>query len=638
MAAKRSYDRREFVKGTVIAGTVFSLAGCNSLGDPEDDSDDEPEDSDDSGDDSGESDDSNEDGGLALGDEIEGELTADAPTDPIREQPAVPYELEVGEEQWVNFSLESGDFDSYLVVTDEAGDLVARNDDSTTLHSRVATRLSPGEQYTVWAGSFFDDGTGSFTLSVTRMKSSSRPERTSLSVGETVTGTVDDSAPTDPVRSQPAVPYSLEVSEDQWVRLSQESDEIDSFLLLTNGSGGLVAEHDDSGTSLDSEIQTSVSAGEMYTIWAGSFLQSDMGDFSLSVTAATAATGDGGGSISVGDSIGGRIRSDSPTDPVRDGKAVPYTLEVEEERRVEISLVSEVVDSYLVVTDGEETVVDEDDDSGAVTDSRLTMTVAADETYTVWAGSSSTDDTGRFTLSVSATSPSTPVDPGSITVGESLTGTILSDSPRDPVRDQLAIPYTLEVTEERAVEIAQRSNDIDSYLLVTDGTGDLVAEDDDSGPSADSQLTTTLAADETYTIWAGSFSRGEIGSFTLSVSATEGPMVDHLGTITVGESVTGEIRADSPQDPIYVQPAAPYSLEVSEEQTVEILQQSEEIDCVLSVVDGNGELVAFDDNSAPTRFDSRVTITVAPNFDYTIWAGSYGLNGTGTFTLTVNRI
>jgi len=345
--------------------------------------------------------------------------------------------------------------------------------------------------------------------------------------------------------------------------------------------------------------------------------------------------GDGdssGGDLSVGDTVQGEITEDSPNDPIRNELSDPYTFAGSEGQTIRISQTSEEIDCYLVVTDGNGNEVARNDDGGSGFDSQLTMMFPADGTYTIWAGSFRGNETGNFTLSVSEFELD---DTDTISVGETITGTIQNGSPIDPVRTSTATPVTLQGSEGDTVQISQSSEEIDCYLVVTDENGNEVARNDDGGSGFDSQLTATFPADGTYTIWAGSFSGSGTGTFTLSVSeaSMSEPITDNPESISVGETVSGGIQSTSPEDPVRNSLAAPITLQGNEGQTIQISQSSEEIDCYLVVTDENGNEVARNDDGG-SGFDSQLTTTLQSG-TYTIWAGSWSRSDTGRFTLSV---
>jgi hypothetical protein len=135
MSEDNSFDRRQFLTGTVAVGTTLSLAGCSLLGG---DSGDDSSESDTSNDTTDGSDDSNatrvaSGSEIAIGDTVRGTLTEDAPRAPYQDRIAVPYKLEVDKQRRVRISHESDVFETYLILTDESETVVRRNAGSTSL-------------------------------------------------------------------------------------------------------------------------------------------------------------------------------------------------------------------------------------------------------------------------------------------------------------------------------------------------------------------------------------------------------------------------------------------------------------------------------------------------------------------------
>jgi hypothetical protein len=66
----------------------------------------------------------------------------------------------------VRIDLTSEEFDAYLLVTDDAGNVVAEDDDGGDgFNSRIVATL-PAGTYTVWANTFGPGETGPYQLSV----------------------------------------------------------------------------------------------------------------------------------------------------------------------------------------------------------------------------------------------------------------------------------------------------------------------------------------------------------------------------------------------------------------------------------------------------------------------------------------
>lgn len=143
-------DRRSVLRGTATLGVAAGLSGCSSLpivGD--------------SGGGGG-------DDGLGFGDEVEDEITSESPTDPIDGGLANPHEFTGAVDQQVEVQLDSGAFDTTLLLVDDAGELLRRNDDRapSTTHSAIIVELPSTGTFTLWATSASGEATGPYTLAL----------------------------------------------------------------------------------------------------------------------------------------------------------------------------------------------------------------------------------------------------------------------------------------------------------------------------------------------------------------------------------------------------------------------------------------------------------------------------------------
>ena len=105
---------------------------------------------------------------------------------------------------------------------------------------------------------------------------------------------------------------------------------------------------------------------------------------------------------------------------------------------------------------------------------------------------------------------------GSVGLGTTVQGTLSALSCMN-FGSYFADPWTFTLAEAGSLVIDLQSPDFDTYLLLQDATGQYVAEDDDGGTNLNSRIAGSFQAG-TYTIWVTSFSAGETGSYTLSVS------------------------------------------------------------------------------------------------------------------------
>jgi hypothetical protein len=555
MSEDNSFDRRQFLTGTVAVGTTLSLAGCSLLGgDSGDDSsesdtsNDTTDGSDDSSDTADESDDSNatrvaSGSEIAIGDTVRGTLTEDAPRAPYQDRIAVPYKLEVDKQRRVRISHESDVFETYLILTDESETAVRRNAGSTSLSdnppgtdSLLMPLLSPDETYTIWAGTdgFVSDA-GEFTLSVGGTSALTGGAR-SITLGDTVTTTADAGVPDPTSTSQLGyelkMPLRLELTDqtrvgiegahgavitDNRVRPITAADGEPSGDHRITVDGTNIVQNSSVATSRPDEgvVQFTAGYGEMtlspgtYLVWA---------DVGRKVTVRTPRPVteriEGAASISPGETVTGELTREPPRDPQNHSYAVPYTLDGSAGQAIYADVDNtELTDTEVVLTDTDGTTITLDG-------SRLSARLPEDGTYVIWVRSrwnAGATVTGEFDLAVSEATVPDEAQP--ISVGDTVTAEITESSPRDPVQNDLAVPFVVE-GDETAV-LTQESDGFDPRLTVTDGVGGDGSLPPGLGKESANAAVVPAGTHEIRIVWAGSKSGFETGTFTLSADQWE---------------------------------------------------------------------------------------------------------------------
>ena len=206
--------------------------------------------------------------------------------------------------------------------------------------------------------------------------------------------------------------------------------------------------------------------------------------------------------------------------------------------------------------------------------------------------------------------------------------------------------YSFTLSEGSDVTITLESS-TDPYLYLRSGdakSGAVVHENDDVDPGTDtnSEIQATLGAG-TYTIEATTYSAGETGSFTLTVSGLGGgtaePSDACLETLLV-DRVIGEWSSScgsTAQEGSY---ARYYSFMLTEESEVTITLESS-TDPYLYLRSGDTKSGAYlyenDDVDPGTDTNSEIQETLGAGI-YTIEATTYSAGETGSFTLTVGGL
>ena len=256
-----SLTRRRFVASMAV-GTGVGFAGCGSERSPSEPSE-----------------------RLSYGDTVEGTLDSEASTEPKYGDRAVGYTFEADAEDICRVSMSSEAFDTYLLLEDADGSIIAENDDSNGTNSELIRGLPQGGAHSIWASSLSGSGTGQFTLALDRgeQRELRPPSASPLAVGDTVTGQLRRESPPDPYFRDPSVPYLVQGTRDQSLRVTMESSVFDTFLLLTDEYGGRIAVDDDGASGMDSQIESQLPRDGTYVVWAGSFSGNGRGEFTLSL-------------------------------------------------------------------------------------------------------------------------------------------------------------------------------------------------------------------------------------------------------------------------------------------------------------------------------------------------------------------
>ena len=238
---------------------------------------------------------------------------------------------------------------------------------------------------------------------------------------------------------------------------------------------------------------------------------------------------------------------------------------------------------------------------------------------------------------------------------ETLTGTWTADCASENRLGRYANFFSFTLEEATEVTIGLTSDE-DTYLYLLEGMGrDGMAlhENDDIVPATDtnSRIQETLAAG-TYTIEATTYSVGQMGSFTLTVSG--------LGDVTTPTPTPGPMPTDDPcRETLPGDGAVPgewandcesavgargyaryYTFTLDEESEVTITLESD-TDPYLYLREGEAKEGDFlhenDDIVLVTNTNSRIEETLAAG-TYTIEATTYGFGEMGSFSLTVSGL
>ncbi|MCX6616621.1 MAG: pre-peptidase C-terminal domain-containing protein [Acidobacteria bacterium] len=456
------------------------------------------------------------------------------------------------------------------------------------------------------------------------------PAQVSINLGETKSGNLSASSGRSVgCSSCYADLYQLTVpsGSPQVVYITMTSSAFDTFLRVLDSSGkALFANNDDkrtSTTTTNSFIGALLNPGT-YRIEATSYDPSQAGAYTLAVRGTAANIG----TISLGQSVSGNLSSSSGRTVLGDGSSADlYEFSVASQQVVTITMRSVAMDAYMVLMDSSGLYLASDDDSGGGTDSQIVRTLAPGK-YRAEAGTF-VGQGGAYTLSLQATNPTVTT----ITAGQTVNGTLSSTSGRSGgCAGCYADLYQFTLTSSQTLSVAMNSTVFDTYLRVLDGSGNMLAADDDSGGGTNSLVQRAFAAG-TYRIEATSYSSGIGGAYTLALSAVTAQVLP----ISVGQTLSGSLTASSGRSVGCSGCFADlYQFSVTSSQTLNIVLTSSAFDAFLRVLDSAGSTVATDDDGAGGS-NARIYRTFAAG-TYRIEATSYNSGKTGAYTLALNTV
>ncbi|MBU1347774.1 MAG: pre-peptidase C-terminal domain-containing protein [Alphaproteobacteria bacterium] len=337
--------------------------------------------------------------------------------------------------QTYSVSLDAGEFDPYLMVRGPGG-LSEDNDDDPgqrgSRNSRVNFTASADGTATVSATSFSSGEQGRYQLTMAEggrppasgrggvspvYTPTDRPVDGAITVGRPVFG--DLSGEDRQLDSGEFIDtYTLRGRRGQQLDLSLSSSAFDPYLAIA-GPGGLSEFNDDDpdgGGAFDSRLFVTLPADGDYRITATSYAAGEAGDYRLSVAAADGRAAPGrprqesyvedrsgrsdvrGGSIRLGDTVGGTLQSGDET--LDTGEFVDtFTFDGRSGQRIAAELTSAAFDAYMILRTPSGEQLDNDDGENG-TDSRLDTVLTEDGEYQVMVTSYSAGESGSYRFSV----------------------------------------------------------------------------------------------------------------------------------------------------------------------------------------------------------------------------------------------
>lgn len=311
-----------------------------------------------------------------------------------------------------------------------------------------------------------------------------------------------------------------------------------------------------------------------------------------------------GDAIEVGDTVEGTLTSEAP--------AIAYTFEGEADQTLNITLVASEFDSYLTVLDEDGTEIAFDDDSAGNLDSRISITLPADGTYTIIAQSysyrnGSSVGVGTFTLTINE------VQINRIEYTQEVEGELS--------RDELEVRYVFTGQTGDVIIAEHYADAYDSFLILEQGGVQLTSNDDGAG-NLDSRIGPfILPTTGEYTLVVTSLSRQDVGTYTVTLDRVE------VQSVALGDSV--ELEFNNRNDAYYL---------TFEAQIGDVLNISVEsdVDTTLTLSDPSNYPLITDDNSGGGYNPEVLDFAINQFGTYTLVLRSVA-GDAGSATVTISR-
>ncbi len=338
---------------------------------------------------------------VMIGDTVQGELT-DSDGKSEGGLTADAYRFSGREGQRVRIDMSSDAFDTYLQLFDESHVSLAEDDDGAAegTNSRLTFTLPADGAYVIEARPF-SAATGAYTLKLEEV--APPPPAVDLAFGATTQGEVGETSPKDDANRGYA-DYAFSGTEGQRVQAIMRSGDFDTFLQISKADGEfaqLASDDDGLGEGTDSRLNFTLPETGDFVLRASALGTDGKGLYSVELR--DRGPQPQAGSILVGATARGSL---GETDATADDNSFydAYRLTLKEGEKVQITMVSNEVDSFVVVgrtkADGTFEVLGSDDDGLSDTHAKLAWTAPSDGTYELRAGTFQQGQTGDYALTV----------------------------------------------------------------------------------------------------------------------------------------------------------------------------------------------------------------------------------------------
>lgn len=532
--------------------------------------------------------------------------------------------------------------DPYLILRDASGAYLGADDDGGAgRDSHLVYTATTGGAYYLDAQSYQGRYAGTYTLDAVLLGSADDYAADATTSGTLSAGRASLSAAIDTADESDWFAVALTAGQTYTFELKGQAGAAgtlgDPELYLRDAAGALLSHDDDSGVGRDSRIVYTATASGTYYLDAHGY-GSGTGSYTLSFSSggsaddyAAATTTQGG--VGAAGVVTGVIGSSSDADwfavHLTAGYSHTFNLKGVGSGQGTLS------DPYLLLRDGAGTALVADDDSGVGSDSQISYTPVSTGAYYLDAQGYG-EAVGSYTLTAGLEDDyaANIATTGTLYSGAA-TGTINSGSDDDWFAVYLypGLVYTFDL-----MGAGSGYGTLgDPYLNLRDGSGGLLAHNDDrSAQVDDSRITYSPGVAGYYYLDAQAYATGT-GTYTLT--AVSQPADDYAadagtsGEVWVNGYTTGTIDSEGDADwfAIYLYGGDSYRFELLGEES----GYGTLADPYLILRDSNGWYEASNDDAGFFDHDSRIDYRADYSGWYYLEAQAFS-HGTGSYTLVAS--
>ncbi|MFT4703633.1 MAG: hypothetical protein ACI81R_001325 [Bradymonadia bacterium] len=313
------------------------------------------------------------------------------------------YMLQARRGQSFDVSVQSREFNPYLLVRGPGG-LSQENDDASPRDTNSALSFAAAADgpIVVVVTSQAPGESGAYAVSVSEGASAPISSVQAIGSGQTARGELTQVSP-DGVRFEQR--FSFQGNGGQRAQIQVAATDFEATVRVEGPSGFVDEVRDRSRNNQATELSTTLPVNGPYEIVVSSQSTQQRGTFGLTLqlgnaTQATQAVGsaDGGGALAIGQTTEGRLRRNDLQLTTGEHYDV-YTFEGRAGQGVTIEMMSDNIDTYMILRGPNDYGMDNDDGAEG-TNSRLEAALPADGQYTILATTYAAGETGPYALSI----------------------------------------------------------------------------------------------------------------------------------------------------------------------------------------------------------------------------------------------